>query len=69
MIEDVKSGKKFSKLTQTTFIGSNGKEKYPYELSEMLYESIKCGIITQKDLDKLQGEIAAYNKFFDEKKF
>ena len=67
MVEDVKSGKKFSKLTQTTFIGSNGKEKYPYELSEILYESIKCGLISVKEIDKLQFEITSYQKFFDEK--
>ena len=67
MVEDVKSGKKFSKLTNTTFIGSNGKEKYLYELSEMLYESIKCGLISLKDLDKLNTEIISYNSFFDGK--
>lgn len=67
MVEDVKSGKKFSKLIQTTFIGSNGKEKYPYELSELLYESIKCGFVSMGDLDKLNAEILSYNKFFDEK--
>lgn len=67
MVEDVKSGKKFTKLTNTTFIGSNGREKYLYELSEMLYESIKCGLISVQDLDKLNAEILAYNKFFDDK--
>ncbi len=67
LVEDVKSGKKFSKLTQATFIGSNGKAKYPYELSEILYQSIKCGLISLQDLDKLNAEILAYNNFFDEK--
>lgn len=67
MVEDVKSGKKQTSLTQATFTGSNGKEKYLYEISEILYESVKCGIISLKDLDKLQTEITAYNKFFDEK--
>lgn len=67
MIEDVKSGKKFSKLTNTTFIGSNGREKYLYELSEILYESIKCGLLSVKDLDKLNAEILSYNTFFDGK--
>ena len=66
-VDDVKAGKKQTKLTQTTFIGSGGKEKYLYELSEILYESVKCGLVSLKDLDKLQSEITAYNKFFDEK--
>jgi hypothetical protein len=66
-IEDVKSGKKQTKLTNATFIGSNGREKYPYELSEMLYESIKCGLLSIKDLDKLNAEILSYNNFFDDK--
>ncbi len=67
LAEDVKSGKKSTKLTQETFIGSNGKEKYLYELSEILFESIKCGLISVQDIDKLQSEIGGYNKFFDEK--
>ena len=67
MVEDVKSGKKQTRLTQATFIGSNGTEKHPYEFSEILYEGVKCRLISMKDLDKLQTEIAAYNKFFDEK--
>jgi hypothetical protein len=66
-VEDVKNGKKQTKLTQEKFTGSNGKEKYLYELSEILYESIKCGLISTTDLDKLNAEILAYNKFFDEK--
>lgn len=67
MVEDVKSGKKTTKLTKEIFIGSNGREKYLYELSEILYESIKCGLISIKDLDKLNAEILSYNSFFDEK--
>ncbi len=66
-VDDVKAGKKQTKLTQATFTGSNGKEKYLFELSEILYESVKCGLVSTKDLDKLQTEITAYNKFFDEK--
>ena len=67
LVEDVKSGKKTKKLTNATFIGSTGREKYPYELSEMLYESIKCGLLSVNDLYKLNKEILSYNKFFDEK--
>ncbi|MBX7174142.1 MAG: R.Pab1 family restriction endonuclease [Pyrinomonadaceae bacterium] len=67
LVEDVKSGKKTTKLTQTTFIASTGREKYPYELSEILFESIKCGLILIKDLDRLSAEINSYNNFFDGK--
>jgi hypothetical protein len=67
LVDDVKSGKKQTKLTQSTFIGSNGKAKYLFELSEILYESIKCDLISMQEIDKLQTEITAYNKFFDEK--
>jgi membrane-bound inhibitor of C-type lysozyme len=67
LVEDVKSGKKTTKLTNSTFIGSTGREKYPYELSEILYESIKCGLLSTQDLDKLQTEISSYKKFFDER--
>ncbi len=34
-IKDVEKGKKGTKLTSKHFVGSNGKEKYPYELSEI----------------------------------
>lgn len=67
LVTDVKSGKKQTKLTQSTFIGSSGKEKYPYELSEILYESIKCGLISAKEIDNLQNEIGSYKQFFDGK--
>lgn len=67
LVEDVKSGKKSTKLTQSTFIGSTGREKYPFELSEILFESIKCGLISIQELDKLQNEINSYNNFFDGK--
>lgn len=67
MVEDVKSGKKTTKLTKEIFIGSNGREKYLYELSEILYESIKCGLLSTQDLDRMQNEISSYTKFFDEK--
>lgn len=67
MVEDVKSGKKTTKLTKEIFIGSNGREKYLYELSEILYESIKCGLLSINDLDKLNVEILSYNSFFDGK--
>lgn len=66
MVEDVKAGKKTTKLTTSTFIGSNGREKYLYELSEILYESIKCGLILVSDLDKVNTEILGYSRFFDD---
>jgi hypothetical protein len=67
LVEDVKSGKKQTTLTQEKFIGSSGREKYPYELSEILYDLIKCGLISAKEIDSLAAEINGYNRFFDER--
>ncbi len=67
LVEDVKSGKKQTKLTQEKFIGSSGREKYPYELSEILYDLIKCGLISVKETENLLTEINGYNHFFDER--
>ncbi len=67
LVEDVKSGKKTTELMQEKFIGSTGKEKYPYELSEILYESIKCGLVSREQFDKLSNEILAFKKFIDDK--
>ena len=39
-VSDVKTGKKETKLKEFSFIGDNKKEKYPYELSELVYEFI-----------------------------
>lgn len=67
LVQDVESGKKQTKLTQEKFIGSTGKEKYPYELSEILYQSIKCGLVPAQEIDKLLTEISSYRQFFDGK--
>lgn len=67
MIQDVKAGKKQTKLTQEKFIGSNGHEKYLYELSEIFYEAIKCGVISSDEINNLLKEINSYKDFIDER--
>jgi hypothetical protein len=67
LVEDVKSGKKHTKLMQEKFVGSTGREKYPYELSEIFYDLIKCGIVPAKEIDNLLAEINTYKQFIDEK--
>lgn len=66
-IKDVEKGKKGTKLTSKYFIGSNGKEKYPYELSEIFYKAMKLGFITKKEVESLLNEIRDYKSFIDEK--
>ncbi|MDR0957325.1 MAG: R.Pab1 family restriction endonuclease [Candidatus Nomurabacteria bacterium] len=44
---------KDSTLSETSFIGANGKEKSLYELSEYVYYFYKWGIITDADLDEI----------------
>lgn len=67
IVKDVENGNKQTRLTQETFIGDNGKEKYPYELSEILYESIKGELISLNEIDDLSKEISDYTDFIDEK--
>lgn len=57
---------KKTKLIKKNFVGSNGKTKYPYELSEIFYEAIKLNFITLKDIDLLIDYILSVKTFIDE---
>jgi hypothetical protein len=66
-IKDVEDGKKETKLTSKHFVGSNGKTKYPYELSEIFYKAMELELITKKEVKNLLNEIRGYKSFIDEK--
>lgn len=66
-VKDVEDGKGETKLTKKHFIGSNGKRKYPYELSELLYATVDMGLITKKDVKDLCDEVKGYKNFIDDK--
>lgn len=66
-IKDVEKGKKETKLTSKYFVGSNGKIKYPYELSEIFYNAMELEFITKKEAENLLNEIRNYKSFIDEK--
>lgn len=66
-VKDVEKGKKGTNLTTKYFIGSNGKKKYPYELSEIFYKSMELGFISKEEVQNLLKEICGYKSFIDEK--
>jgi len=66
-IKDVENGKKISKITSKHFIGSNGKTKYPYELSEIFFKAMKLEFISKKEVESLLKEIKDYKSFIDVK--
>lgn len=66
-VKDVESGEEKTKLNKKYFIGSNGKRKFPYEISEIIYASLEGGLITKKDIENLLKEIDSYHNFIDEK--
>lgn len=68
IVTDVEAGKKETKLTDLTFVGANKKTKYPYELSELIFDSIKIGLISKNKITELLKEIENYSDFIDEKK-
>lgn len=68
IVNDVEAGKKETKLTDITFVGANNKTKYPYELSELIFDSVKIGLISKNKLSDLLIEIESYSDFVDEKK-
>lgn len=45
VVADVQKGKKFTKLKDFTFTGANGKLKYLYELSELVFEALLKNLI------------------------
>jgi hypothetical protein len=68
VVSDVKNGNKETRLKNQTFIGANGKEKYLYELSELVYEGMKNNLISVKSICDLLEEIEEYEDFIDRKK-
>jgi len=66
-VKDVEKGKKGTNLTTKYFIGSNGKKKYPYELSEIFYKSMELGFISKEEVQNLLKETCNYKSFIDEK--
>ena len=65
-ILSVNKGEKSTTVTNS-FIGSNGKEKHPYELSEIFFKSIELGLITEEETKLLINQIKEYNDFIDKK--
>lgn len=66
-VKDVGGKEKNTKLNKKSFIGSNGKIKYPYELSEVFYAAIELNLISKEEVKCLLGEIRKYANFIDEK--
>lgn len=66
-VQAVKAGDKVTSLTSKTFVGANGKTKYLYELSEILYYSVTAGVVTINGIRDLRGEIDTYDEFIDAK--
>lgn len=58
--------KKPTKLTKIKFIGANGKEKHPYELSELLYFALKTDLVSFDDVKKTIEIIKNLENLFEE---
>lgn len=66
---DVKTNeidKKPTNLIHLEFLGSNRSMKHPYELSELLYEAIKLGMITEQQIINLKDQVESFTDFFEE---
>lgn len=68
VVKDITNGKKITKLQKLSFIGANGKEKYPYELSELLYCAVENNLLLREDLISLLEEVESYDNFINERK-
>ena len=65
--KDLKIGKKETRLNKLTFIGYNKKSKYPYELSELIYEAVRLGLMSLTSLRGLGKELESYKEFLNDK--
>ena len=66
-VKDVGGEEKNTKLNKKSFIGNNGKIKYPYELSEIFWTAIELNLISKEEVKCLLDEIRKYTQFIDEK--
>jgi len=66
-VKDAGGEGKSTKLNKKSFIGSNGKIKYPYELSEIFWTAIELKLISKEEVKCLLDEIRKYTNFIDEK--
>lgn len=66
-IIDVKKEAKITSLINYSFKGANKKEKYLYELSEIIYFLYKDGIISPNLIKELFNEISHYNDFISDR--
>lgn len=66
-VRDVERGAAQTRLTQKEFVGSNGKRKYPYELSEIFCAAMEAGLFSRRSVRALIDEIRSYRRFIDEK--
>ncbi|MFH1825043.1 MAG: R.Pab1 family restriction endonuclease [Candidatus Firestonebacteria bacterium] len=67
LVNEVEKGEKKTKLDKKDFLGSNGKRKYPSQLSEIFYAAIELDLISNKEVNHLLDEIRGYQGFIDEK--
>lgn len=60
------SKKKSTRLNgkEFAFTGAKEREKYPYEISEILYDLVSIGATSKIQLVSIGGEIEEYNEFF-----
>jgi hypothetical protein len=53
-------------LQHLTFIGANGATKHPYELSELLYNAIRIGILSVNKVNALRQDIELFERLFND---
>ena len=59
----VKDETKSTSLKNLEFIGANGKQKHPYELSEILYSLCTLKLVSKKEIESMIKKIKENNAF------
>ena len=66
-VEGDETSKKKSKLTKEFFLNYKNQEKYPFELSEKIFEAMDKGLIDKKQMNDCEKSIRSYKEFIEDR--
>ena len=66
-VEGHENSNKKSNLTEKSFLNYKGEKKYPFELSERIFEAMSKGLIDKKTMDSCEKSIKSYKEFIEDR--
>ena len=66
-VEGHENSNKQSNLTEKSFLNYKGEKKYPFELSEIIFEAMDKELIDKKQMDGCEQSIKSYKEFIEDR--